>query len=538
MSRVLIGVADRDVAAQVGALAQEVRGFVLVGMAYDTDEVATALGRGELDAVIVHEDLGPLPALELIRQVGSQHPGVGFLLMARDASPDLLRAALRAGARDVLTIPLTVEALAEAVDSAAAWARAVRERMDGENLAQVASNIGGRIVAVAGAKGGVGATTVALHVALAAARHDPDRPVCLVELDLQTGDVRALLEVSSKRSVTDLVAVAAEVTARSLDDTLYVHESGLRVLLCPERGEDGEDVPGPTMRQIMAALKFQYDLVVCDVGAVMTDAATVAVELANEVIVVATPDVPALRAANRLLALWQRLQIRSDGASIVLNRVHREAEIQPEFARRVLNAPVCATTLPSGFRELEAALNTGDPERLEQGGVHRALDALAGELGLVSVPEPRRRLHLRGMRAKAADQTGQVAVETMGVAGIVALMILAVWQIVLVGYSMSIVTNSARSAARGYAVGERDSEVRARAMKALPAPWREDVRVRREPSAIRVTLKVPLLIPGVAGPIEVSDRKRTVVEDEPLPGYYEARTTPDPLPEPEQEPQR
>ena len=191
--------------------------------------------------------------------------------------------------------------------------------------------------------------------------------MCLAELDLQTGDLRSLLDLQSHRSIADLASVAeGEVTVRSLDDTLYVHSTGLRVLLAPERGEDGEDIGASAARQILGALKFQYDIVICDVGSVMTEAGAVAVEMASNVLIVTTPDVPAIRAANRLLRLWERLQIDTP-ARILLNRTSREHEIQPDFARRVLQAPVLDTTLPSGFRDLEEPLNTGHPERLEQG---------------------------------------------------------------------------------------------------------------------------------------------------------------------------
>ena len=93
-----------------------------------------------------------------------------------------------------------------------------------------------------------------------------------------------------------------------------MHSTGLRVLLAPERGEDGEDISASAARQILGALKFQYDIVICDVGSVMTEAGAVAVEMASNVLIVTTPDVPAIRAANRLLRLWERLQIDTPGA--------------------------------------------------------------------------------------------------------------------------------------------------------------------------------------------------------------------------------
>ena len=290
-ARLALGLTDSDRAAQVIALAEEAGEIEVVATPQTSDDVIAVLAHTEVEVLVLDEELGPLPVLELARQLQAKHPAVGLLLLAaREATPDLLRQAVRAGFRDVLASPMTVEALADATARGATWAQAVRERSEADDLARVAEHIGGRIIAVAGAKGGVGCSTVALHVALAAAGHDSERPVCLAELDLQTGDLRSLLDLQSHRSIADLASVAeGEVTVRSLDDTLYVHTTGLRVLLAPERGEDGEDISASAARQILGALKFQYDIVICDVGSVMTEAGAVAVEMASNVLIVTTP---------------------------------------------------------------------------------------------------------------------------------------------------------------------------------------------------------------------------------------------------------
>ncbi len=516
--RVLVGVPDPEVQRQVAALMGEAGGLEVAATAGHTDDVAEALRRMELDVVVLDEELGPLPVLELTRQLGAQHPTVGFLLLARDVTPDLLRQALRSGVRDVLGMPLTVENLREAIEGAASFSQAVRDQLDDDSLSQVAERIGGRIVAVAGAKGGVGTSTVAMRLGLAAALADPDRPTCLVELDLQAGDLRALMEISSRRSVADLVAVADEVTVRSLDDTLYVHPSGLRILPAPEDGEDGEDVTGAATRQIMAALKFQYDLVICDVGSVLTEAGAVAVELANDVVVVTTPDVPALRAANRLVALWGRLRIEPPSARVVLNRVTKDSEIQPDFAGKVLRLPLCDTRLPADFKALESALNTGDPDRLEDGQLTKAYAGLAEELGVVQRAQRRRRLRLRSS-AQAAE-AGSVSVEVMGLTGVIVVLLLGIWQIVLVGYTYELAGASARAASRGHAVGEPRREIVRLAKAPLPGGWKPGMGIKRESDGVEVTLRVPIIIPGVDSKLTVSDRKRTVIEGNPLPSSY------------------
>lgn len=508
--RLVLAVADSDLSGRLEALVHESGSGEVVASAIDADELSDVLGRAEVDAVLVHEDLGPLPVLELTRQLAAKHPTVGFLLLARDTTPDLLRQALRAGVRDVLSMPLTVEALTEGLEGAASWSRAVRDRMDSDDMRQVAESVGGRMMAIAGAKGGVGTTTVALQTALAAAQHDPNRTVCLVELDMQTGDVRTLLKIETRRSVTDLVAVATEMTQRSLDDTLYVHHSGLRVLLAPEHGEDGEDVTGTAARGILAALKFQYDLVICDVGSVMTEAGALAVEMADKVVVVTTPDVPALRAANRLLELWERLRIGSGDATILLNRVSKEQEIQPDFARKVLAAPMLDTTIPANFRDLEPALNSGAPERLEQGGVSRAITALAQELGVLPQASRTRRLRLRSGAARA--ESGQALVDTIGIAGVVGLVLLALWQVVLVGYTDLLASNSAREATRAWAVGDPCLKP---AQKPLPGAWRDGMKATQLPDGVEVSLRVPVVLPGIGTPIRITDRKRSLQESDP-----------------------
>ena len=121
--------------------------------------------------------------------------------------------------------------------AASQWSRTMRDRVTGEESA--GASLGGQLVVVAGAKGGVGTTTVALHLGMAAARMAPGRPVCLVDFDLQKGDFRALLDTPHRRSVVDLVVVANEISVRHLQETLYTHKDGFRLLLAPEQGERG-----------------------------------------------------------------------------------------------------------------------------------------------------------------------------------------------------------------------------------------------------------------------------------------------------------
>lgn len=503
--RIVLGAPTRTIADDVAALTAELDELEVVGVATSDSEVLALLGTEEVDAVLIHEDLGPMPVLDLARQVTARHPDIGLVLMARDQSPELLRAALETGVRGVIGAPPALEELQSTAVATARWAQSVRARLSGV-IADALGDLGGTMVVVAGAKGGVGTTTLAVHLALAAQEASPRRSVCLVDFDLQGGDVRSLLDLTHRRSVGDLIDVADDINARQLDDSLYLHPSGMRILLPPRDGEQAEDVSGHVARRVLGAIRSRFDTVVVDVGTQVTEATAVATEMAAQVVVVATPDVPALRAANRLVGLWERLQIRKDGIGVVVNRASRESEVQPDLVGKVVTVPLLKTTVPSDFREMEAAANTGSPSRLGDGPIRRAVDRLAGELKIVREQPDDEGTSRRGRKRR---DEGQAAIETMGMTFVIGLVVLLLWQMVLIGTTFVLAGNSAREGARELAVG---GPVQQAATSALPPGWRRDVTVTPSSSQVRVTLGVPMLLPGGFTPWRITVSAGTVRE--------------------------
>ena len=325
----------------------------------------------------------------------------------------------------------------------------MRDRVTGEESA--GASLGGQLVVVAGSKGGVGTTTVALHLGMAAARMAPGRPVCLVDFDLQKGDFRALLDTPHRRSVVDLVVVSNEISVRHLQETLYTHKDGFRLLLAPEQGEKAEDVDSAVARNVLSAVKARHALTVVDIGAVATEATAIAAEMASQVLVVTTPDVLALRGVRRMRDLWKRIGVREDeDVKVLLNRASRRREIQPDLARKVVGETMVHTTIPADFNALEAAVNTGSPSRLEDNKLRGAFESLASELDIVPQPDEivRRDDEPRGLLARLGGERGQSTAEFMGLFPLVAVIFLALWQIALTGYTYVAAGHAARDGAR------------------------------------------------------------------------------------------
>lgn len=504
--RVLLGIAAPDQAAGISALVHEDSEFAVVDVATDTDAVVAALSSWQVDVVILHEDLGPLPSIDLAREISNRFPDVGVVLLVRDATRDVLRSALQAGIRDVLPLPASFEDLQAALFRSIQWSATLRERIaGGEQAADDMDTVGGRMVALAGAKGGVGTTTLAVHLAMSALTSQRDRSVCLVDLDLQTGDVASFLDLAHHRTIADLLEMAGEIGPRQLENTLFVHASGLRVLLPPQEGELGEEVHAEAARRILGAIKSQYDVVIVDVGSVLTEAGAVAVEMSDEALLVLTPDVPALRAANRQTVMWERLRIRKkDDLRVVLNRVSRAVEVQPDVVSRVVPAPAARTTIPAMFREVESAANTGAPERLADGPVRQAIVRLGAELGL-SRPASARRWR------KPGDESGALSVEMAGLAAFVLVIAALLWQIVLTGFTFVLAGHAAREGARQLAV---DAPFEQEVRDELPSGWRDGAVVTSGDDYVQVSLAVPALVPGLESPVRFSVRAGTVIEEE------------------------
>ncbi|MFE6284808.1 CpaE family protein [Streptomyces sp. NPDC057877] len=390
-TRILPAVGDADAVRSITTLLSQLPDAEPVAPVVDSTQLVDTLARlaaesvDELpEVVVVHERIGPVPALELIREVALRFPAVGVILVTSDASPGLFSAAMDSGARGLVALPLSYEELAHRVQAVAQWSVGVRRHLG--HGGDVFTGVGGTVVTVSGAKGGVGATLTAIQLALAAGASG--RGVVLVDMDLQSGDIASYLDVQFRRSVVDLAAIT-DISPRVLADAVFRHDTGVALLLAPGEGERGEEVTDRAARQIVSALRSRYETVVIDCGAQMSGASAAAVEMADTAVLVTTPDVVAVRGAKRMVRMWDRLQIRkAEETTVVVNRHTRGTEIQPPLIRRITGTTVAATAIPANFKELQGAVDAGRLHELDSKSVvKQALWALAGELGLVKVPD-------------------------------------------------------------------------------------------------------------------------------------------------------
>ncbi|WP_327369554.1 AAA family ATPase [Streptomyces sp. NBC_01217] len=390
-TRILPAVGDVDAARSVTTLLSQLPDAEPAAPVGDSTQLIDTLARlaGESldelpEVVLVHERIGPVPALELIREVSLRFPAIGVVLITADVTPGLFSSAMESGARGVVTLPLSYEELVNRVQSAAQWSVGVRRHLS--TGADVFTGPGGTVVTVSGAKGGVGATVTAVQLALAA--QASGRSAALVDMDLQAGDIGSYLDVQFRRSIVDLSAIT-DISPRVLSDAVFSHSSGLALLLAPGDGERGEEVSDRSARQIVSALRSRYEVVVIDCGSQLQGASAAAIEMADTALLVTTPDVIAVRGAKRLVRMWDRLQIRKAEETVtIVNRFIRNTEIQPPLIEKITGTRMANTAVPANFKELQAVIDAGRLHELDpKSTVKQALWGLAGELGIVKIPD-------------------------------------------------------------------------------------------------------------------------------------------------------
>jgi pilus assembly protein CpaE len=497
---VVIGAGDQVVSYEIRSLVEEVDGFKVLDVADTSNRLEDAVLKRDPEVVVVHADIGPVPVLQLVRELVMRRPGSAVVVLADHVTPEVFTEAMDAGARGVLQYPVGLEDLQARLTSAAHWSAQMRQHLS--HAGHGTSQDGGRarMFVVAGSKGGVGASTVAAHLAYDYVRSTPGKSVCLVDLDLEKGDLANLLGVSHRLDVSDLAKVADDLGPQTVSSAIHRDASGVGLLLAPANIEDVGVVQDRETRLILGAVRRHFDLVVVDVGSHVTPVSAAAVEVADEVVLVTNPDVLALRGVHRTLDAWARVDVRKpDGVKVVLNRVSRAADIQPDAAARLIPVRPATSTLPAAFKRLEPGINYRSPEEVKDRAWWGCVRRLSQEL-TVTPPEPqpkasRRGDRRRGRRQLVTSESGQASLEFTGMFPLVLLLAVVVWQVALMGAALVMAGHAADEAARAASLGE---DLSTTALEAVPEWVRSGMQVSDDGSTVRVVTQMPVLAPGIS----------------------------------------
>ena len=300
------------------------------------------------DLVVVDGRDEHMSALATIERVRMGAPGVAIFMIALDATPELILQSMRAGANEFFTWPPADAPFHEAI------ARAATRRSSSPETRPMATT-----VAFFGAKGGAGTTTVAVNCAVEVARLSR-RPTVIVDLKAGLGEVTLFLGVRSRYSLLDAIENLQRLDSEFLKEVVVKHKSGLEILA----GSDQFDRPGPAdsgaVEEVFRLLARQYEHIVIDAGSQLSACSTTALYTADTIYLVANPDVPSIRNAQRLLDRIGQLGACGERLRVLLNRAAEPYPIPPDQIESALGRPI-DHAFPSDYKTVSTALNSGVP---------------------------------------------------------------------------------------------------------------------------------------------------------------------------------
>lgn len=359
MTRVLIAETNVDRRERLcAALAVSGGEIEVAGLAHDSVSVVRLAHALRPDIVLLAEDLPPqdgFAAAELLTVSGLP---LESILVSDSMTAGSLRRAMRAGARDVVSPALAPAELCEAVR--AVYADGLRRRSPGF-AASAEHPAGGRVIAVSGAKGGIGKTTLAVNLAAALAT-ETGKPTVLLDLYTQFGDAALLLNLFPRRTLADLVqADPAELDLRLLEDHLEPHPCGLRVLAGASAPLPLDALSPPLLDQTLSLLRREYPCIVLDVPPLLYETTRHALSQADTVLLLANLfDLTTLADTRLWLEAMSGPSLAPEAIQIVLNRVSPSNRLQiPDLMQTLGRSVECL--VPNDGKLVPASVNAGVP---------------------------------------------------------------------------------------------------------------------------------------------------------------------------------
>ena len=343
----------------------------VVGAAASGQEALDMAARLSPDVILMDINMPDMDGIAATEQLSSTVPGAAVVMMSVQGEADYLRRSMLAGAREFLVKPFSSDELTASIRQVSARERDKASRMA---VAAPAPSAGGGtpgaragdpgepgiVVAVFSPKGGVGRTTVAVNLAVAAAS-ELGKKVVIMDASFQFGDVGVLLNLNPKsKSIADLIPELDVGELDSIDTFLINHTAGVRVLLAPPSPETAEMITAAGVKKVIETLRRDHDLVVVDCTAFFNDTTLAVLDAADIILTMLSLEITSIKNMRLFLEVAEQLGYESGKVRLVLNRADsalgiRVADVEHSIGRKV------DETVVSDGRSVVYALNRGVP---------------------------------------------------------------------------------------------------------------------------------------------------------------------------------
>jgi pilus assembly protein CpaE len=342
----------------------------ILGMAANGHEAIEQSRKLQPHIVLMDINMPDMDGIAASQEITRVAPACQVIMMSVQSEADYLRRSMLAGAMDFLTKPFTSEELSSSIHRvyqmgtsrrAALPAMPVAEEGRPPGSAEPARRPapGGKLLLIYSPQGGTGCSTVATNLAMAL-QQVTSKKVALVDTSLQFGDVDAMLNLQGNVTIAEATARADELDGDLLNAMMAPHPSGIRVLAAPSAPELSETISVDDVKNILLLLRREFDFVVVDTWSYLDDMVLAAMDLADRVLIVMTPEIPSVKSTTQFLGVAEALQYPLNQVDLILNKIIprdilRSDQLESSMKHRIL---IQLEFEPRGIRQ---AVNQGLP---------------------------------------------------------------------------------------------------------------------------------------------------------------------------------
>ncbi len=358
---------------QLRNILEEEQEFRIVGEAENGEEAQNKARRLLPDIILMDDEMPGVDGITATEKITLNDPLVSVIIISMFSSPEYLKRAMTAGAREYLVAPVVGQELVETVKRVNYTEKMRRHHSIVQKKSLTKEP---QIITVFGSKGGVGKTTLCVNLAAHLAYKEKAK-VVLVDLDLQFGDIPVFFNVVPRKSIAELVQEKGKMNFQLINNYLITHASKVKILPAPTKPEYAELVDSDNIVQILTILKENFDYVLIDTPPYFQDTTLSALEISQQILLVMTLDLPAIKNMKLNIDLLHSLNQKSK-SKLILNRATENLGVSIHDVEESLDFLI-AEKIPSDGKLVVPSVNKGMPFVLSDGKakVSRAVDRIA-----------------------------------------------------------------------------------------------------------------------------------------------------------------
>ncbi len=273
-------------------------------------------------------------------------------LISKDSDPAVLMQAIKIGAKEFFLLPLKEEEVQQALEKfKEKW-----EKINRKKSPQL-----GKIITIFGSKGGVGATTVAVNLAVNLAQKESVKSVALIDMNMMFGEIPLFLELDPGYHWGEIVKNISRLDSTFLMNILAKHSSGVHVLPSPATLSDSRSAIPDMMSHLIGFMQKLFDFVIIDAGQFVDEISLKIMELSDNILLISLLSLPCISNANKILQSISELKtFPEERVKIVINRYLSKSDIPLDDAEESLHKKTF-WTIPNDYSTTVSAINNGTP---------------------------------------------------------------------------------------------------------------------------------------------------------------------------------